>query len=390
MMKTELQGKAAANPLASLHDHGQAVWLDFLSRRFIAEGGLRKLVEEDGLTGVTSNPTIFEKAIAGSADYDASLKDAEREGDPGDLGAMALYERLAIEDIRNAADVLRPAYEATQGRDGYVSLEVSPYLAMDTEATVAEARRLAKTVGRDNVMIKVPATRAGLPAIRELTGAGIKVNITLLFSQAVYEEVVEAYLAGLERFVAQGGEPSRIASVASFFVSRIDVAIDKIIDERLARTRETDEREALSALRGKVAIANAKLAYRRYKRLFAGPRWEKLAARGARVQRLLWASTGTKNPAYGDVLYVEELIAPDTVNTMPPATLDAFRDHGQVRDSLEQHIDEADQIMAALSRLGISLDAVTEKLIEEGVRTFDDAFDKLLGALERKRAATSR
>lgn len=381
MMKTELQRKAAANPLRALRDHGQAVWLDFLSRRFIADGGLKKLVEEDGLSGVTSNPTIFEKAIDGSADYDASIEDARREGDPD---ARALYERLVLEDIRSAADVLRPVHEAADGRDGYVSLEVSPDVAMDTEATIAEARRLSRAVGRDNVMIKVPATGAGLPAIRELTGEGVKVNITLLFSQQVYEEVVEAYLSGLERFVARGGDPAGIASVASFFVSRIDVAVDRIIDERLVRARE-EEREALTALRGKVAIANAKLAYQRYKRLFAGPRWERLAARGARVQRVLWASTGTKNPAYGDVLYVEELIGRDTVDTMPPATLDAFRDHGQVRDSLEQRVDEAERVMATLARLGISIDAVTQKLVESGVKQFADDFDKLLAALERKR-----
>jgi transaldolase / glucose-6-phosphate isomerase len=389
MIKTELQKKAGANPLRALRDHGQAVWLDFLSRRFIADGSLKKLVEEDGLAGVTSNPTIFEKAIDGSADYDVSIEDAQRRGDPGHLGVKALYERLALEDIRNAADVLRPVYDATDGRDGYVSLEVSPDLAMNTEATIAEARRLSRAAGRDNVMIKVPATSAGLPAIRELTAEGVKVNITLLFSQQVYEEVAEAYLSGLERFVARGGEPGRVASVASFFVSRIDVAVDRIIEERLARGGDNGgdagERDALSGLRGKVAIANAKLAYQRYKRLFAGPRWEKLAARGARVQRVLWASTGTKNPAYSDVLYVEELIGRDTVDTMPPATLDAFRDHGQVRDSLEQHVDEAERVMATLARLGISIDAVTQKLIESGVKQFTDDFDKLLAALERKR-----
>ncbi|MGH8611929.1 MAG: bifunctional transaldolase/phosoglucose isomerase [Gammaproteobacteria bacterium] len=384
MMKTERQRKVTTNPLKSLHDSGQAVWLDFLARRVIAEGGLRKLVEQDNLAGVTSNPTIFEKAIADSTDYDASLKDAERQGD---FDVMALYERLAIEDIQHAADVLRPVYEATEGRDGFVSLEVSPYLAMNTEATIAEARRLSKAVGRDNVMIKVPATKPGLPAIRQLTGEGIKVNITLLFSQRVYEEVVEAYLAGLEQLIARGGEPGRIASAASFFVSRIDVTVDKIIEERLRQTNEADEREALSGLHGRVAIANAKLVYQRYKLLFAGPRWEKLRAKGARVQRLLWASTGTKNPAYSDVLYVEELIAPDTINTMPPATMDAFRDHGQVRPSLEQHIEQAEQVMATLDRLGISIDAVTAKLVEDGVQTFDDAFDKLLGAVARKRAA---
>ena len=371
------------NPLRSLYDHGQAVWLDFLARHFIAEGSLKKLVEQDGLAGVTSNPSIFEKAIAETADYDDSLKRAETQGD---FDVMALYERLAIEDIQRAADVLRPAYEATGRRDGYVSLEVSPYLAMNTEGTVAEARRLWHAVGRDNVMIKVPATTPGLPAIRQLIGEGINVNITLLFSQKVYEEVVEAYLAGLEHLVAQGGDPAKVASVASFFVSRIDVAVEKLIEERLRQTKG-DNRETLAGLRGKVAIANAKLAYRRYKRLFNTARWEKLRARGVRVQRLLWASTGRKNPAYSDVLYVEELIAPETVNTMPPATMDAFRDHGKLRLSLEENVAEAERVMRTLERCDISIDEVTAKLVEEGVQLFADAFDKLLGAVARKRAA---
>ena len=384
MMNVQLKTKSSVNPLKRLHDYGQAVWLDFLARRFIAEGGLKKLIEQDGLTGVTSNPSIFEKAIGGSADYDSSLKAAESQGD---CDVMALYERLAIEDIQHAADALRPVYDATERQDGYVSLEVSPYLAMSTEATVAEARRLWRAVGRENLMIKVPATKAGLPAIRQLIGEGINVNITLLFSQQVYEEVVEAYLAGLEHLIAQGGDASKIASVASFFVSRIDVAVDKLIEERLRQTNEADKRRALTGLRGKVAIANAKLAYQRYKRLFAGARWEKLRAKGARVQRLLWASTGTKNKDYSDVLYVEELIAPDTVNTIPPATMDAFRDHGKVRLSLEEDIDQAKQVMATLDRSGISIDAVTAKLVEEGVQLFADAFDKLSGAVARKRAA---
>jgi transaldolase/glucose-6-phosphate isomerase len=380
----ETPGKAVANPLASLHDYGQAVWLDFLARRFIADGGLKKLVERDGLTGVTSNPSIFEKAIAGSADYDSALKEIEAEGD---VDVMTLYERLAIADIQSAADVLRPVFEATKGADGYVSLEVSPYLAMSTEGTVAEAKRLWHAVGRHNLMIKVPATGPGLPAIRRLIGEGINVNITLLFSQQSYEQVVEAYLAGLEDLVARGGDPGRIASVASFFVSRIDVAVDKLIEERLAKTDDAGLRTALSGLRGKVAIANAKLAYQRYKRLFAGARWKKLEAKGARVQRLLWASTGTKNKNYSDVLYVDELIAADTVNTLPPPTMDAFRDHGKPRASLEQNLDEAGQVMAALERSGISIDQVTAKLVDEGVQLFADAFDKLLGAVAVKRAA---
>ena len=363
-----------ANPLEQLHGCGQSVWLDYLSRRFIADGSLQKLVERDRLAGVTSNPTIFEKAIAGSADYDASLEALES---GSDCDVMALYERLAIEDIQRAAEVLRPVYDASNGDDGFVSLEVSPYLAMDTDATIAEARRLSRAVSRDNVMIKVPATHAGLPAIRALTADGIKVNITLLFSQKVYGQVAEAYLGGLEELIARGGDPSTVRSVASFFVSRIDVAADKLIEERDPR----------SALRGKVAIANAKLAYQRYQRLFSGPRWKQLAAKGARVQRVLWASTGTKNPAYSDVLYVEELIGPQTINTMPPATMDAFRDHGRVRPALEEAVEQAAEAMGQLERLGISIDAVTAKLVEDGVRHFADDFDKLLGAVARKRAA---
>lgn len=383
-MNTPLKSEAPINPLKHLSDYGQAIWLDFLSRRFIAEGGLKKLIEQDGLKGVTSNPSIFEKAIAGSADYDQSLKEFESQGD---YDVMSLYERLAIEDIQHAADALRPVYESTKRQDGYVSLEVSPYLAMNTDATIAEARRLWRAVGRDNLMIKVPATGPGLPAIRQLIGEGINVNITLLFSQQVYEEVVEAYLAGLEHLVAQGGDPRKIASVASFFVSRIDVAVEALIDEKLRQTKENDRAAELAGLRGKIAIANAKLAYQRYKHLFSGARWEKLRDKGARAQRLLWASTGTKNPAYSDVLYIEELIAPDTVNTIPPATMDAFRDHGKVRASLENNIEQATQTMAALDRCGISIDAVTKKLVEEGVQLFADAFDKLLSAVARKRTA---
>ena len=275
-----------------------------------------------------------------------------------------------------------PVYKATKGDDGYVSLEVSPYLAMDTEATVAEAQRLWREVSRDNLMIKVPATEAGLPAIRRLIGEGINVNITLLFSQDVYEQVVEAYLGGLEDLLARGGDPSKVASVASFFVSRIDVAVDKLLDDKIKAGRKE-----LSSLRGKVAIANAKLAYQRYKRLFSGPRWEKLKSKGARTQRLLWASTGTKNKEYSDVLYVDGLIADDTVNTLPPSTMDAFRDHGKLSDSLEKNIDDAKDVMEKLAQAGISIDEVTQKLVEEGVQLFADAFDKLLGAVAQKRAA---
>jgi transaldolase / glucose-6-phosphate isomerase len=383
-MKSQQQTKPSANPLLRLHDLGQAVWLDFLSRRFIADGGLRTLINDDGLTGVTSNPSIFEKAIAGSSDYDSSLKATESEGD---RDVMALYEKFAIEDIQNAADALRPVYDRTERKDGYVSLEVSPYLAMSTEETIAEARRLWRAVSRDNLMIKVPGTKPGLPAIRQLLGEGINVNITLLFSQLVYEDVVEAYLSGLERLIGQGGDPAKTASVASFFVSRIDVAVDKRLEKRLNEINDAEHRTELSGLQGKIAIANAKLAYQRFKRLFAGPRWDKLKAAGARPQRLLWASTGTKNPAYSDVLYVEELIGAETVNTMPPATMDAFRDHGKARASLEENVDEAEAHMGALQRAGISIDAVTDQLVEEGVSLFANAFDELLGAVSRKRAS---
>jgi len=374
------------NPLRSLNEHGQVVWLDFLSRRFIADGSLQRLIDEDGLAGATSNPSIFEKAIVGSRDYDAELIAAGR---VGNLDERALFERIAVEDIRNAADVLRPVYNATRHRDGYISIEVSPYLAMRADATVEEARRLWRSVDRDNLMIKVPATRPGLSAIRQLTGEGINVNVTLLFSQKIYEGVVEAYLRGLEDLVARGGNPGRIASVASFFVSRIDTAVDKLLDARIDQTRDNAEYGALTSIRGKVAIANAKLAYQRYKRLFAGPRWEALRAKGARTQRLLWASTGTKNPEYSDVLYVEELIGPATINTMPLATMDAFRDHGKIRASLEEDLPAARQVLKTLERLGISLDEVTDKVLDDGVQLFADAMDKVFSAIAIKRASAA-
>jgi transaldolase / glucose-6-phosphate isomerase len=369
------------NPLLQLSEAGQAIWLDFLSRSLIGNGDLERLVENDGLAGMTSNPSIFEKAIGQGTDYDSSLQAAEAEGD---RDANALYERLAIEDIQHAAAVLRPLYDRTDGRDGFVSLEVSPYLAVDTKATIAEARRLWHAVGRPNLMIKVPATKAGLPAIRELTGEAININITLLFSQQAYAEVVAAYLSGLEHAASEGKDLSGIASVASFFVSRIDAAVDKRIEKILAAAPAV-QREELAPLRGKIAIANAKLAYQIYKRQFAGSRWQALQAKGARVQRLLWASTGVKNPNYRDVLYVEELIAADTINTMPPATLDAFRDHGKVAPTLETGLDQAKQQLAALARSGISLEQVTSDLVDDGVKLFAEAFDKLLGAIARKR-----
>jgi transaldolase / glucose-6-phosphate isomerase len=371
------------NPVKALENHGQAVWLDFLARGFVAKGELKKLIDTDGVKGVTSNPSIFEKAIGSSDEYDAPIGSALKKGD---RPVADLFEHLAVEDIQHAADVLRPVYDEDKGNDGFVSLEVSPYLAMDTKGTIAEAEHLWKAVHRKNLMVKVPATPEGLPAIEHLIGEGISINITLLFSQEVYIEVAKAYIAGLEKLVANGGDPTHVASVASFFVSRIDSAVDKQLDEKIARANDPHEKERLAALKGKVAIANAKLAYQEYKELFSGARWEKLAAKGAKPQRLLWASTGTKNKDYSDVLYVEELIGPNTVNTVPPATLDAFRDHGKPRDSLEENVEEAKHVLAELDKSGISLDAITEELVKDGVKLFADAADRLYGAVAHKRA----
>lgn len=366
------------NPLKALHQYGQSVWLDYIRRGLITSGELEGLVREDGLRGVTANPTIFEKAIAGSTDYSTALDALQ--GRP-EMDAMSLYEHLAVEDIQAAADVMRPVYEATKTRDGYVSLEVSPHLAHDTRGTIEEARRLWQAVGRENLMVKVPATPAGIPAIQQLISEGINVNVTLLFAQETYEQVAEAYIAGLEARAARGGDVSRVTSVASFFISRIDAAIDGIVTARLKRAGGPAE---LRSLLGKVAIANAKLTYRRYEELYSGSRWQALAAKGTQTQRLLWASTGTKNPNYRDVLYVEELIGPNTVNTIPPATLDAFRDHGRPRASLKENLDQAHDTMVLLEQVGISMKEVTDRLLEEGIQLFMEAFDKLLGAVEKR------
>ncbi|AXQ31667.1 transaldolase [Solimonas sp. K1W22B-7] len=361
--------------LKAISEHGQSVWLDYIRRDLLLSGGLKKLIDEDGLLGLTSNPAIFEKAIGGSADYDPALRALV---DGGQRDPAALYEQLAIEDIRQAADIFLPVWQATGGVDGYVSLEVAPGLACDTAGTLADARRLWAAVRRPNLMIKVPGTAEGAVAVRELIAEGINVNVTLLFSRPAYLAVAEAYLAGLEARLAAGGRIDGIASVASFFISRIDAAMDAEIAARGG--------EAL-ALAGKVAIANARLAYEDYRGLCAGPRWQKLAAAGARPQRLLWASTGTKNPAYRDVLYVEELIGPETVDTIPPATMDAFRDHGQPRRSLDRGTADAREVIAAVERLGLPLDAVTTRLVGEGIKLFVDAHDQLLAAVARKRDA---
>jgi transaldolase / glucose-6-phosphate isomerase len=370
------------NPLRTLQEYGQSVWLDFVSRELLKSGGLARLVAEDGIRGVTSNPSIFEKAIGHGDDYDELIAAAQR---TGDLDPGALFEQLAIRDIQDGADALSGVYEQTQHRDGYISIEVSPYLALQTGETIEEARRLWRDIGRPNLMVKVPATKPGLPAIRTLIGEGINVNITLLFSQKVYEDVAEAYIAGIEDFIAKGGDPHGVASVASFFVSRIDTMIDEALDKRIAATSDPAEKQRLAALKGRVAIANAKLAYEAYQRIFGDERWRRLAQTGAQTQRLLWASTGTKNPSYSDVLYVEELIGPDTVNTMPPATMDAFRDHGTPRASLEEDVAGARAVMDGLAEAGISIDEITARLVEDGVKLFADAADQLYAAVQKKR-----
>ena len=372
---------AAVNPVAALKQFGQSVWLDFIRRSLIASGELKRLVDDDGLGGVTSNPAIFEKAIDGSDDYATAIQEITDQH-PG-LGAKAVYERLAIKDIQDAADVLRPVYDRTGSHDGYVSLEVSPDLANDTNGTLTEARQLWKTVARPNVMIKVPATPAGLPAIRTLIGEGINVNVTLLFARDAYEAVAQAFIEGLEARAAAGQPLNHVASVASFFVSRIDTVVDHLVDVKV-KTATGAEKARLEGFAGKVAIANAKLAYQSYKRIFAGPRWEPLHAKGAQRQRVLWASTGSKNPHYSDVLYVEELIGPDTVNTVPPATLSAFRDHGRPRASLEEDVADAMQLLDDLEKSGISLRQVTDDLLTDGVSKFVEPFTKLLGAVERR------
>jgi transaldolase/glucose-6-phosphate isomerase len=359
--------------------YGQSPWLDYIRRSILLNGELKRMIEEDGLRGMTSNPSIFEKAIAGSDDY------ADILNDPGtkSLDSKAVYEKIAIRDVQDSADIFRPVYEQTKRRDGYVSLEVSPTLAYDTRATIEEARRLWKAVGRPNIMIKVPGTKEGLPAIRQLLEEGLNINITLLFAQSVYEQVAEAFLAALEARVAKGQDISHIASVASFFVSRIDTLADNQIDTKLESVTDAKQRDLLSGLQGKVAIANAKLTYAKYGELFGGARWKPLAAKGAQTQRLLWASTSTKNPKYRDVLYLEELIGADTINTIPPATFDAFREHGKLRNSLTENVDGARKTMENLAKAGISMKEVIDKLVVDGVKLFADAFAQLLQVIRK-------
>jgi transaldolase/glucose-6-phosphate isomerase len=366
------------NPLKELEKYGQSVWLDYIRRNMFSSGELKKYVQEDGLRGVTSNPAIFEKAITGSDDYTSAIQEMQKAGtsDP-----MALFEGLAIPDIQSACDVLRPVYDSSHRADGCVSLEVSPYRARDTEGTIADARRYWKAVNRPNVMIKVPGTKEGIPAFQQLISEGINVNVTLLFSNDAYEAVAKAYIAGLEK---RDGDLSGVASVASFFVSRIDVLIDGLLQKKLDQHPDPTNQAMVKSLMGKVAVANARLAYQKYKEIFSGDRWNKLKARGAKPQRLLWASTGTKNPEYRDVIYVEELIGASTVNTMPPSTFDAFRDHGKLRNSIEENVDGARATMASLEKTGISIKSATDKLLVDGLKLFADAFDKLLNALDNR------
>ncbi|HEX8724189.1 MAG TPA: transaldolase [Gemmatimonadaceae bacterium] len=365
------------NRLQRLHDAGQSIWLDFIERGMLHDGGLQRRIADDVLTGMTSNPTIFEKALAEGDVYDAQIRESA-----GGLSAGQLFELIATTDVRNACDAFAGIHAATKGGDGYVSIEVSPSAANDAAATIAEARRLWKTVGRPNVMIKVPGTVDGAKAVRQLISEGINVNITLLFAIAAHDRVIDAYMAGLEDRVAAGRPIDGIASVASFFVSRVDTEVDKRLDA-LARQSGDAARE-LGALHGRAAVANAKLAYALFARRFASDRWRALSAKGGRLQRPLWASTSTKNPAYRDVLYVEELIGPDTVNTMPPNTIDAFRDHGEVKRTVDAELDRARAEIAAIEKAGIAMEQVTAKLLADGLASFQKSFDSLLAGLAKK------
>jgi transaldolase/glucose-6-phosphate isomerase len=369
-------GATGTNPLKELNDFGQSPWMDYIRRDLLTSGGLKRMIDSDGLRGMTSNPTIFEKAITGGTYY----SDITDSPDAKKLDAKGIYEKIAIRDVQDATDIFKGVYADTKRRDGYVSLEVSPLLANNTQGTIDEARRLWKSVNRENVMIKVPATPEGIPAIRQLLEDGININITLLFAQSAYEQVAEAYLSALEARTKKGQDVSKIASVASFFVSRIDTLIDGKIEEQLMTERDGNKKALLQSVEGKVAIANAKLTYKKYQELFGGARWKALAEKGAQTQRLLWASTSTKNAKYRDVLYVEELIGADTVDTIPPATFDAFRDHGKLRKSLTENVDAAAKTMSDLEKAGISMKEVTEKLVVDGVKLFAEAFNKLLEA----------
>ena len=375
------------NPLFELQQHGQSVWFDSIGRNLIRSGGLQKLIDQYAVVGVTSNPTIFDKAITGSADYDEDIRSLAGLGQR----PPQIFEKLATDDIRMACDVLRPVYEQTNGVDGRVSIEVSPYLAFKTEETTEEARRLWRTVDRPNLLIKIPATREGIPAIQQMIYEGVSVNVTLLFAVSFYEAVMEAYLAGLERRVAEGKAINQIHSVASFFVSRVDTMVDRELEAKIRAAQDPVEQARLRNLLGKAAVANVKAAYQAFKRVFRGPRWDALAAQGANLQRPLWASTSTKNPAYPDTLYISALVGPHTVNTIPENALLAFADHGVVRGStVEEEIEVAHSILAQLVEAGIPLqDIVARRLVDEGAGLFVDSFDRLLAGLQKKYDAVS-
>ncbi len=370
------------NPLIGLKEIGQSVWLDNLSRKLIRSGELKRLIEEDGVSGITSNPTIFQKAISGSTDYDASLK---KMIDKGAKSEKELFLGLAMEDVSEAADFLRPAYESAKGQDGFVSIEVSPDLAYETDATISEARRLFSTIGKKNILVKVPGTKQGVPAIEELTSEGVNVNVTLLFSTERYEEIAEAYLKGLERRVSKGQPIDGIASVASFFVSRVDTLADKLLEARLSSAASKADKDRIQGFFGKAAVANAKIAYEKYGNIFSQKRFLALKAKGGRIQRILWGSTGTKNPKYSDIKYVEELIAPDSINTLPEATIKAFRDHGQVRVTIRNDLEDAKKLFPELKSKGVDIREVTDQLEKEGVQLFSDSYFALLKEIARKR-----
>jgi len=370
------------NPLVQLRTAGQSPWYDYIQRELITSGDLQAMIDQDGLMGVTSNPSIFEKAIGGSADYDEELQRVAAQV----TNVKDIYEALAIRDIQAATDVMSVVYESSKGRDGYVSLEVSPDLAFNTDGTIEEALRLWKTVDRANVMIKVPGTPEGLPAVEHLLSQGLNINITLLFSVKVYEDVAWTYIRGLEKFAVNDGDVSKIASVASFFVSRIDTMIDTHLDAKLKDETDESKRKTLESLKGQIAIANAKVAYLVYQDIFSGAQFQALQQKGAKVQRLLWASTGTKNPQYPDTYYMDALIGPDTVNTIPAATFNAFRDHGTVKETLTQGVDEAKATMQSLADCGVSMGDVTEMLLKDGARMFGESFDQLMAVISRKRS----
>jgi transaldolase len=372
----------STNPLIELTKLGQSIWHDNIERKLITSGELKRLMDEDGLSGVTSNPAIFEKAIVGSELYADQLREVAEAG----KSPLEIYEALAIKDIQMAADVLAEVYERTGGKDGFVSLECNPLLANNTQDTIEETRRLWRLVDRKNVMIKIPGTPEGIPAIEQATYEGININITLLFSLHAYDQTMEAYIRGLERRAAENKPIDNISSVASFFVSRIDTTVDKELERRIAQTTDPDEKAKLQSLLGKIAIANAKIAYQKYKKVFHGSRFAAMKQKGAQVQRPLWASTSTKNPVYPDIYYVEALIGPETIDTLPPATIVAFRDHGRARITIEDKLDEERAHLARLEEVGISLDQVTEHVLSEGVRLFVEPFEKLLKTIESRAA----